>query len=113
MYCTYADAFLTITNVNINFNNNACLLSNMTPEQLYKASVNSGLKNMSWAEFSGQTTSVSNHNYTNYNSDGGYGFTGVGAYAPIVGAETDLIRRTPGFQAIATVGSMVVLNLQR
>ena len=110
MDCTYADAFLSITNVNINFNNNAGLLSSMTQEQLYKASVASGLKNMSWAEFSGQTTSVSNHNYNNFNSDGGYGFTGVGAYAPIIAAETDTIRRTPGFQVIPTVGSMVILN---
>ena len=44
MDCTYADAFLSITNVNINFNNNAGLLSSMTQEQLYKASVASGLK---------------------------------------------------------------------
>ena len=44
MDCGYADAYLSITNVNINFNNNAGLLSNMTQEQLYKASVQSGLK---------------------------------------------------------------------
>ena len=48
-----ADAFLTINNININFNNNAGLLSSMAQEQLYKASVASGLKNMSWHEFSG------------------------------------------------------------
>ena len=39
-----ADAFLTITNCNINFNNSAGLLSNMTQQQLYKASAASGLK---------------------------------------------------------------------
>ena len=57
------DAFLTITNVNINFNNNAGLLSNMTQEQLFKASVASGLKNMSWQEFSGLAVSTSNITY--------------------------------------------------
>ena len=43
-----ADAHLTLTNVNITFKNNSGLCSNMTPEQLYRAFVNSGLKNMSW-----------------------------------------------------------------
>ena len=46
------DSFLTITNVNINFTNNAGLLSTMTPEQLYEAYVSSGLRSMSWIEFS-------------------------------------------------------------
>ncbi|MFM7989010.1 MAG: major capsid protein V20 domain-containing protein [Candidatus Fonsibacter sp.] len=37
----------------MNFNNQAGLLSSMTPEQLYKNSVQSGLANMSWDEFFG------------------------------------------------------------
>ena len=54
----YADAFLTTTGVNINFNNNAGLLSSMTQPQLYKASVASGLVSMSWSELSGLTMGV-------------------------------------------------------
>ncbi|MFM7988647.1 MAG: major capsid protein V20 domain-containing protein, partial [Candidatus Fonsibacter sp.] len=41
----------------INFNNQAGLLSSMTPEQLYRNSVQSGLANMSWDEFSGSVIS--------------------------------------------------------
>ena len=41
---SYTDSFLSITGININFNNNAGLLSSMTQAQLYKASVASGLK---------------------------------------------------------------------
>ena len=59
-----SDSFLTINNININFNNNAGLLSSMTQEQLYKASVASGLKNMSWHEFSGLAVSTSNIHIT-------------------------------------------------
>ena len=64
---------------------------------------------MSWSEFSGQTTSVSNINYSNGTSESQSGFSGVGAYAPF-GAETVQTRRTPGFQVIPTVGSVVILN---
>jgi hypothetical protein len=41
----------------------------MTQEQLYTASDASGLKNMSWAEFGGQATSVSNTTTTYNNKD--------------------------------------------
>ena len=103
---SYSDAYLTITGVNINFNNNAGLLSNMTQAQLYKASVASGLKNMSWAEFSGLTMSVSNNN-ADIHADPASGFSGVGAYTSnVAGANAT----TPGFQLVPTVGSVVVLN---
>ena len=80
MDTSYSDSFLTITGVNINFNNNAGLLSSMTPEQLYKASVQSGLKNMSWSEFSGITTCVADAFLNNQNSEPASGLGGVGAY---------------------------------
>ena len=41
--CCDADNYLTIENIRINFNNQAGLLSSMTPEQLYANSVLSGL----------------------------------------------------------------------
>jgi hypothetical protein len=104
-----SDSFLTIENVNINFNNNAGLLSSMTKEQLYKASVLSGLKNMSWQEFSGITMGCSNINYNDNISESREGFSGVGAYAPI-SPETYLTHRTAGCQYLPTVGSMLVLN---
>ncbi|MFM7978420.1 MAG: major capsid protein V20 domain-containing protein, partial [Candidatus Fonsibacter sp.] len=43
--------------ISINFSNQAGLLSSMTPEQLYRNSVQSGLANMSWDEFSGSVIS--------------------------------------------------------
>jgi outer membrane protease len=76
MLTSDADAFLTITNVNITFNNNAGLCSNMTQEQLYKASVASGLKNMAWAEFSGLTIGCSNTNYFDHISESRAGLSG-------------------------------------
>ena len=83
----------------------------MTQEQLYKASVASGLKNMSWAELSGAVISTSNTEYADSFSEPRSGFSGVGAYAPI-GAPTDASPSyvTPGFQLIPTVGSVCGLN---
>jgi hypothetical protein len=47
-----ADAYATITGINITLNNRSGVLSSYTQDQLYKASVLSGSK-QSWAEFSG------------------------------------------------------------
>ena len=58
-----ADTFMTIENINISLHKSSGLLANMTKEQLYKASVTSGLKNMSWAEFSGPAICTSSTNY--------------------------------------------------
>ncbi|MFM7978055.1 MAG: major capsid protein V20 domain-containing protein, partial [Candidatus Fonsibacter sp.] len=55
--CSDTDSYLTIKNISINFNNQAGLLSSMTPEQLYRKSVQSGLANMSWGEFCGPVIS--------------------------------------------------------
>ena len=102
--------FLTINNLNINFNNNAGLLSSTTQEQLYKASVASGSKNMSWHELSGLTVSTSNISYNDSITESRSGFSGVGAYGPIGAGETNALKRTPGFQLTPTVGTMLVLN---
>ena len=51
--CSQTDSYATIKNISINFNNQAGLLSSMTQEQLYRNSVQSGLANLSWDEFSG------------------------------------------------------------
>ena len=56
--CTYSDNYATISNVNINFNNYAGLLSNMTQQQLWKASVESGLKNLTYDEWIGVVVSA-------------------------------------------------------
>jgi hypothetical protein len=105
-----SDSFLTIKNININFNNYAGLLSNMSQEQLYKASVASGL-HMSWQEFSGLTMSTSNISYNDSISESQTRIFGVGAYAPFgTGTETETYKRTPGVQLIPTVGSMLVLD---
>ena len=49
--CEDTDSYATIKNISTNFNNQAGLLSSMTPEQLYRNSVQSGLANKSWDEF--------------------------------------------------------------
>jgi hypothetical protein len=56
--CADTDSYATIKSISINFNNQAGLLSSMTPEQLYRNSVNSGLANMSWDEFCGSCVNV-------------------------------------------------------
>lgn len=48
------DSFLTVNKVNINWNNNAGLLSSYTQNQLYCMCVENG-SNQSWEEFSGKT----------------------------------------------------------
>ena len=86
------------------------LLSSMPQAQLYKASVASGLKNMSWAELSGSTISVADANLASDISESASGFGGVGAYTVVSGAAS---ATTPGFQLIPTVGSVLVLTLQK
>ena len=41
--CTDADFFATSTNITITWNNQSGLLASMTPEQLYRNSIQSGL----------------------------------------------------------------------
>ncbi|MFM7988151.1 MAG: major capsid protein V20 domain-containing protein, partial [Candidatus Fonsibacter sp.] len=55
--CNQTDTYATIKGISINFNNQAGLLSSMTPEQPCRNSVQSGLANMSWDEFCGSMMS--------------------------------------------------------
>ena len=106
LLCYDTDSYATIKNISINFNNQAGLLSSMTPEQLYRNSVQSGLANMSWDEFNGSVVSVGG------DSDDGAGvalrtpYSGVGAFISNNAANTP---RT-GFQVSPTTGTTLVLN---
>jgi hypothetical protein len=46
------DSYLTIKQISINWNNQAGLLSSMSPEQLYRNSILSGLGNLTGDELS-------------------------------------------------------------
>ncbi|MFM7984194.1 MAG: major capsid protein V20 domain-containing protein [Candidatus Fonsibacter sp.] len=52
--CDDTDNYLTRKNISSNFNNQVGLLSSMTPKQLYRNSVQSGLANISWDESAAQ-----------------------------------------------------------
>ena len=56
--CSDTDSYLTIKNITVQFNNNV-LMPSFSTSQLYRISVDSGLKNLSWDEFSGSVMSVS------------------------------------------------------
>ena len=109
--CGDADRYLTINNCRINFNNQAGLLSSMTPEQLYTNSVLSGLQNMTYDEFRGLTVSVGGR-------DDGVSarrqpFTGEGSSllrAAAAGPPAVLLANSAGFKYIATTGTILVLN---
>ncbi|MFM7985616.1 MAG: major capsid protein V20 domain-containing protein, partial [Candidatus Fonsibacter sp.] len=46
LMCNQTDSYAAIKGISINFNNQAGLLSSMTPEQLFRNSVQSGLANI-------------------------------------------------------------------
>jgi hypothetical protein len=87
----------------LNFNNLAGLLSSMSPEQLYRNSVQSGLANMSWDEFSGHMISVSGQRSSHAKLRSTY--TGVGPYQIDASSHPE-----PGFQYSPTTGTILVLN---
>ena len=101
--CSQAESYATITNVSINFNNQAGLLSSMTQQQLYRNSVQSGLTNLDWDQFSGSTISVCGEL-----NEGGVlcgmrsGYSGVGAN--LYGGNN------PGIQYVPTTGTILVLS---
>ena len=105
------DSYATIRNISLNFNNQAGLLSSMTPEQLFRNSVQSGLANMSWEEFSGSVLSVCG-NYNPAAPIGGStvslrdGYAGVGPQAGSGAAP----QAHPGITQSATTGTILVLN---
>ena len=97
--CSDTDSYATITNISINFNNQAGLLSSMTQEQLFRNSIQSGLVNMSWDEFCGSTVSACDGEGTNRNAQIRSAYSGVGARTG-----------TPGFQLSPTTGTILVLS---
>ena len=103
--CTDADSYATISNISINFNNQAGLLSSMSQQQLYRNSVQSGLVGLSWDQFCGSVVSVSGiHDATT-----GLPSTLKSAYSG-VGANLTGGVSAPGFQLVPTTGTILVLN---
>ena len=108
--CNDTSNFLTITQCQINWNNQSGLLSTMSPEQLYKASVQSGLNNLTYDEFSGLTISVGGDtaNVSGYSQPRGpYPLVGLGSYPANATAGTTW---HPGFKYIPTTGSILCLS---
>ena len=109
--CCDTDSYLTINNISINWNNQAGLLSSFTTEQLYKASIASGLNNLSWDEFQGLTTSVAGAGLPVGSglSEARHWYSGVGARSAVDGAGNVTDGYT-GFKLVPTTGSILVLN---
>ena len=98
------DSYATIKGISMNFNNQAGLLSSMTPEQLFRSSVQSGLANMSWDEFCGSVISCCPNRDSTSSTGQRSAFTGVGPnLAGINGSN-------PGVQYVPTTGTLLVLN---
>ena len=104
--CNQTDSYATIKGISINFNNQAGLLSSMTPEQLFRNSVQSGLANMCWDEFCGSMMSCA-----------GSRPAGVGnqlppnTRSPYSGVGSNLAGgNNPGVQYVPTTGTILVLN---
>ena len=101
-----ADCYATIRGISINFNNQAGLLSSMTPQQLYRNSILSGLVGLTWEQFSRSCVTVGGQ----YDAAAGLPsafrtpYSGVGASLSPAGVAC------PGFQVIPTTGMILVLN---
>ena len=66
-----AESYLVIRDIRVNFNNSSGLLSTFTQQQLYDASLSSGLKDLTWEQFTGCTiapaTSLADNDFAAYN----------------------------------------------
>ena len=96
-----------IKNLRINFNNQAGILSTYTPEQLYDASVQSGLANLTYREFVGNTIGqggdVAAFNAAaQFNAWPGNSYGGQGS-----------VDATQGIKMIPLTGSLMVLDFGR
>jgi len=109
--CCDTDSYLTLNNISINWNNQAGLLSSFTTEQLYRASIASGLNNLTWDEFQGLATSVAGAGLPAGSglSEARHWYSGVGARSVIDGAGSVTDGYT-GFKLVPTTGSILVLN---
>ena len=106
--CCDTDSVLTIRGVSINWNNQAGILSSFSMEQLYRASIASGLNNLTWDEFSGVTTSVAGTGTAGL-SEPRHWYNGVGARS-VVDTSGNVTDGNPGFKLVPTTGSILVLN---
>ena len=109
LQCHDTDSYLTIKKCVVQWNNQAGLLSSHTPEQLYRASVHSGLNNLTWDEFSGTTVTVGNYRGTGAGAEPRAPYTGVGAISTL-DASRIANGGMPGIQLTPTTGSILVLN---
>ena len=111
--CHETDSYATIKGIRINWNNQAGLLSTFTPEQLYRASIQSGLANLTWDEFCGQTVSTSMGGRGDGRARPHSMYSGLGpksnlaAYTP--GAQ-NIDGSDPGFKYVPTTGTILVLD---
>ena len=101
--CTYSDNYASISRVNITFNNAVGLLSNHTQRQLYDASVDSGLANLTWEEFKGSVISVAG--IGSDSAEPRTPYEGVGAFLTSTNTYSQGIKLTP------TTGSILVLDM--
>jgi hypothetical protein len=105
--CSDPDTYLVIKNIRLNFNNQAGILSTYTPEQLYDASVQSGLANLTYREFVGNTISQGSAALA-YNPSAQYNAWGLNPYAGQGSTDT-----SQGIKMIPLTGSLVVLDFAR
>ena len=104
--CHQTDSYATINNVSVNFNMQAGLLSSMTPEHLFRNSVQSGLANMCWDGFCGSMMCCCGSRPANNQS-------AAITQSPYSGVGANLARgRTnPSVRSVRTTGTILVLEL--
>jgi hypothetical protein len=105
--CSDPDTYLAIKKLRINFNNQAGILSTYTTEQLYDASVQSGLANLTYREFVGTTIGQGSGNLT-LNPAVQYNAWPLNPYAGQGSVDNSL-----GIKMIPLTGSIVVLDFAR
>ena len=105
--CCDTDAYLSIKNIRVNFNNNSGLLSTFTPEQLYLSTItDGGIKNLTWDEFKGITISACGNGAPAYaTSSGLYNAQPFNPYTGY-GANGDGL----GIKLVPTTGSILALG---
>ena len=106
--CGDSDSYPTIRRISLNWNNQAGLLSSMSPEQLYRNSIASGLGNLTLDELCGQTISVGGSE-KNMRSEHRQRYTDVGARS-VTNGDGVVQSGLTGFKAVPTTGSILVLD---
>jgi hypothetical protein len=106
--CTDPDTYLVIKGLRINFNNQAGILSTYTPEQIYDASVQSGLANLTYREFVGNTIGQGNVAVGTFNTLPAYNAWPLNSYGGQGSGDA-----SQGIKMIPLTGSLVVLDFGR